>query len=156
MLFRSVDLTEQDIAGLDVGATFDAKLAAAPEVAAVATLDRIDPVAERTTRTRRLHLALVNPPPGFRLGALVEASLAANSAASLSLPRAAIMNVDTSPAVWIVDRATNTAARRPITLGAEFGQRMRVLTGLAVGDEVVLKGVNSLQDGQVVGPRVTP
>jgi membrane fusion protein, multidrug efflux system len=152
----TVDLTEQDIAGLDVGATFDAKLAAAPEIKAVATLDRIDPVAERATRTRRLHLTLFDPPPGFRLGALVEVSLAATSVASLSLPRTAIMNVDTSPAVWIIDRATNTVARRPITLGAAFGARMRVLAGLAVGDEVVLKGINSLQDGQVVGPRVMP
>ncbi len=39
-----VDLTEQDIAGLDPGSTFDARLAATAEVTATATLDRIDPV----------------------------------------------------------------------------------------------------------------
>ena len=40
-----VDLTEQDIAGLNPGSTFDARLAAAAEVTGTATLVRIDPVA---------------------------------------------------------------------------------------------------------------
>jgi RND family efflux transporter MFP subunit len=150
------DLTEQDIAGLDVGATFNARLAAASEVTAVATLYRIDPVAERTTRTRRLHLTLNDPPSGFRLGALAQVSLTASSAVSLSIPRSAILNIETSPSVWIIDRATNTVSPRQIALGAEFGTRVRIVDGLSAGDEVVLKGIHSLKDGQTVGPRVMP
>lgn len=151
-----MDLTEQDIAGLEPGAPFLAVLAANPGVTAAATLSRIDPIAERSTRTRRLHLTLSAPPTSFRLGALVRVSAAATSGTDASIALGAVLDPGTDPAVWRVDRTTNTVARTPVTLGETFGQRVRVTRGLDTGDEVVIKGIHSLQDGQIVGPRVTP
>lgn len=151
-----IDLTEQDVANLDIGATFTAELIALPDMQAKAVLSRIDPVADRSTRTRRLHLSL-DPAAddSFRLGALAMVTPDTQADSALSLPRSAILTPDTAPQIWVVDRSTNTVHARPVTLGAAFGDRIRITQGLLAGDEVVLKGINSLTDGQTVGPQVT-
>lgn len=147
----TMDLSEQDLATLSIGMGFDVALAVNPAVTAKATLTRLDPVAERTTRTRRVHLALIDAPPGFRFGALVQLQPQAGVDASVSLPITAVLHPDSAPEVWVVDRSNNTVSRRGIMLGAQFGSRVRVTGGLTEGDEVVLKGIHSLEDGQIVG-----
>ena len=69
---------------------FHARLEAAPEIDANATLRVIDPVADPATRTRRLHLTLaVDAPDAFRLGALALVEPVAETHARTSLPATA-------------------------------------------------------------------
>lgn len=147
----TMDLSEQDLAALSIGMLFDVALAVNPTVTATAELTRLDPVAERTTRTRRVHLALIDAAPGFRFGALVRLYPQASPDASVSLPISAVLQPENAPEVWLVDRASHTVSRRSVTLGEQFGARVRITGGLSNGDEVVLKGIHSLEDGQTVG-----
>lgn len=151
-----IDVTERDLARLGAGTPFDVALIAQPDLTARATLNRIDPEADRSTRTRRVHLALADPPGGFRLGALVRVRPARDAASGVSLPFAAVLTPADAAAVWVVDRATDTVARRAVTLGARLGEQIQITDGLAPGEEVVLKGIHSLEDGQTVGPQVQP
>ena len=150
----TIDLTEQSVASPSVGTLFDAILVANPEIKTQVGLTRIDPVAAASTRTRRAHLALTNPPVGFRLGTLVRMVPTASADITLSLDVATILDANGAPAVWVVDRATNTVHRTAIELGETFGSRVRVTSGLSKNDEVVTKGISSLEDGQLVGPRI--
>lgn len=147
-----IDMTEAAVAGLDETTPFTVTLLANSAVSAQARLRRIDPVAVASTRTRLVHLTLQDPPDGFRLGALVQVRLAGNSAQRVSLDASAILDADGAASVWVVDRTTNTVSRRPVTLGEAFGTQVRIDDGLAAGEEVVLKGIHSLQEGQRVGP----
>ncbi len=149
-----IDLGEQDVAAVAPGTNFAAVLVANPTVTARATLTRIDPVAERATRTRRLHLTLDAPPDAFRLGALARVSPATGPEAGVVLPRGAILEEAGAPAVWVVDRSDDSVRRVPVTLGMEVASFVVVASGLADGSEVVVKGIHSLKDGQIVGPRV--
>lgn len=149
-----IDLTEQDVAALAPGTNFVVDLVANPAVTATAILDRIDPVAERATRTRRLHLTLADPPETFRLGALARVAPAAGPDAGVVLPAAALMEDGGTSSVWIVDRGEDTVRKVPVTLGAAMADFVVVSAGLEAGSEVVVKGVHSLQEGQAVGPRV--
>ena len=151
----TIDVTEQDAADLDIGTLFDARLAANTDVTAHATLTRIDPVAATSTRTRRVHLTLSEPPVAFRLGALVRVVPAASAEIGVSLDRSAILDPEGAATVWVVDRTTNAVQRVPVELGKAFGSRVRIVDGLAAGDEVIIKGINSLEDGQIVGPNVS-
>ncbi|MGB5066633.1 MAG: efflux RND transporter periplasmic adaptor subunit, partial [Albidovulum sp.] len=151
-----IDLAEADLAALDIGAEFTATLAASPTIGASAVLTRIDPVADRDTRTRRLHLTLTNPPGGFRLGALTRVSPAISPDAGVAIDLGAVLGADSAAAVWVVDRATDRVSLTPVQLGDRYGGQVRVTKGLHAGDEVVVKGIHSLQEGQTVGPRVTP
>ena len=149
-----IDLTEADVASIEADTVFKATLAANPGISARAILTRIDPVAERATRTRRLHLTLEDAPPAFRLGALVRVSPAAGAEAGVVLPEGAILGDGGAPAVWIVDRGQNSVQRTEVALGASSGGYVLITDGVAAGDEVVTKGIHSLKDGQIVGPRV--
>lgn len=51
--------------------------------------------------------------------------------------------------VWTVTK-DKTSQMVPVTLGAILGKSQHVLTGLAVGDEVVVKGTTSLRGGKQV------
>ncbi|MEF9603672.1 efflux RND transporter periplasmic adaptor subunit, partial [Paracoccus sp. PXZ] len=61
--------------------------------------------------------------------------------------------------VWVVSRDGDqgTVARRRIeTLGPPIAGRLTVASGLAPGEEVVIRGIHSLTEGQSVGRSVTP
>jgi len=53
----------------------------------------------------------------------------------------------------VVERPANTVSRVPVTLGRTLGARVEILDGLKNGDEVVIKGIHSLEPGQSVAPR---
>ncbi|WP_413869059.1 efflux RND transporter periplasmic adaptor subunit, partial [Albidovulum sp.] len=150
-----IDLTEQDVAAYPAGTRFAAHLVVNPEVSAPALLNRIDPVAYSATRTRAAHLTLQSPPAAFRLGALVRVTPAARGDAGVALPLAAVLDAAAAAAVWVVDRSDGRVHRRRVRLGPEVGGFVVIAAGLAAGDEVVTKGIHSLDDGQAVGPRVT-
>ncbi|SIR06668.1 RND family efflux transporter, MFP subunit [Paracoccus thiocyanatus] len=123
-----------------------------------ATVSQIEPVADAATRTRRIHLALEQD-ADLRLGALVRARPAGAAAARLVLPQAAVLERDGAELVWVVsrdgDRAT-VALRRVQTAGPAPGGRLTIASGLAEGEEVVIRGIHSLTEGQIVGASVTP
>lgn len=149
-----IDLSEEDAAAARAGQEFVARLVANGAVSARAILDRIDPVAERSTRTRRAHLILQAPPAAFRLGALANVTPVVGESSSIVLPMGAVLGADAAPAVWVVDRTTGSVSRIPVTLGLRFRDFVLVTSGLSPGDEVVTRGIHSLQDGQLVGRRI--
>lgn len=150
-----IDLSEEDAAAAWAGQEFVARLVANGAVTARAILDRIDPVAERNTRTRRAHLVLQAPPTPFRLGALANVTPVVGEKSSIVLPMGAVLDPDAAPFVWVVDRGADSVRRVPVTLGVRFRDLALVTSGLKPGDEVVTRGIHSLQDGQIVGPRIT-
>lgn len=152
-----IDLPESALAGLPDDAVFTVWQRTDPDRQVRAVLDRIDPVADAATRTRRLYLTLPPDAP-FRLGGLVRARLGTAAEPALMVSGAAIFQRDGAPHVWRVRRegeAAHVEAVR-ITPGGDFHGRVLVGAGLEPGDEVVIRGVNSLADGQPVGPRVQP
>ena len=59
-----IDLPEQALVGLAPGADFTVWHRSDPQVEIAAALDRVDPIADSATRTRRLYLTL--PPRATR------------------------------------------------------------------------------------------
>tara|TARA_R110002020_G_scaffold192228_7_gene392370 strand:+ start:7800 stop:8855 length:1056 start_codon:yes stop_codon:yes gene_type:complete len=147
-----IDVSEADAALRAPGDRFTATLLASQAIIADAVLRRIDPVAEQTTRTYRLHLSLENEPAEFRLGALARVLPASGQNKDIVLPRSALLD---PPAVWVVDRTTNKVSLKPVKLAGTAGEFAVVSSGLTAGQEVILKGIHSLEEGQAVGPRVS-
>lgn len=152
-----IDLPESALEGLPEEAVFTVWQRTDPTRQVPAVLDRIDPIADAATRTRRLYLTLPPDSP-FRLGALVRARLGTASKPALILSDAAIFRRDGVPHVWRVLRQGDQARVEavPVRPAAAFHGGVLVEEGLKPGDEVVIRGVNSLADGQPVGPRVRP
>ncbi|WP_422371549.1 efflux RND transporter periplasmic adaptor subunit [Hoeflea sp.] len=147
-----IDVSDEDAGLLSMGDRFSIRLLANETVEAEAVLTRIDPVAERSTRTQRLHLALDDPSSAFRLGALARVEPARGTDKRIAIPASALLD---PPAVWVVDRTGNTVDRRSVTVEETNDALAIIASGLKAGDEVIIKGVNSLEQGQVVGQRVS-
>ncbi|MFC3527804.1 efflux RND transporter periplasmic adaptor subunit [Paracoccus mangrovi] len=124
-----------------------------------ATISQIEPVADAATRTRRIHLAMVND-NSFRLGALIRARPARSRVERwISVPQSAIVRPGDKQKIWIVTRdgAEGTVALRDITAaGPALNGWVVVTSGLASGDEVIIRGIHSLKEGQRVGQSVVP
>ncbi|WP_420407323.1 efflux RND transporter periplasmic adaptor subunit [Hoeflea sp.] len=147
-----IDVSDEDAGLLARGDRFSVRLLANESVTAEAVLTRIDPVAERNTRTQRLHLALDDPSAAFRLGALARVEPARGSEKKIAVPVSALLD---PPAVWVVNRTDNTVERRPVSVEESNDAIAIIESGLEAGDEVIIKGVHSLEQDQVVGPRVS-
>ncbi|ATG48107.1 efflux transporter periplasmic adaptor subunit [Celeribacter ethanolicus] len=123
-----------------------------------ATLSVIEPVAETSLETRRLRLTLDNPPEDYRIGTLITATYDSNAAPVMTLPQTAIAGTDEAPGVWRVEEAGDDAGRTvhfvPVTVGRSIGTRVVIASGLTEGDEIVVRGVHALAEGQKVGERL--
>ena len=152
-----IDLPESALLGLEEDAVFTVWHRNEPQTQVPAVLDRIDPVADSATRTRRLHLRLP-PEAGFRLGSLVRARFGSVDDPSLSLPSEALVTVDDESFVWRVRRDGDTAHVEQVAVQAAtpFQGRVSITSGLTAGDEIVIRGVKSLTQDQAVGRRLTP
>lgn len=152
-----IDLPESALASLPTDASFTVWQRTDPHNAVAATLDRVDPMADTATRTRRLYLTLPVDAP-FRLGALIRARLGTESQPVLTLPAAAVLEDDSGAYVWRVKRQQDSATveKVEITHTPLFQGRLSVESGIEPGDEIVIRGIHSLSEGQHVGRRVEP
>lgn len=147
-----IDVSEAEVGLQKLGDRFVASLMASESIQADVLLTRIDPVAEKATRTYRLHLSIEDAPQAFRLGSLVRVSPAVGKQANIILPRSALLEPS---GVWVVDRTSNSVSLRPVEVSGVSADFVVVSSGLSTGDEVVVKGIHSLEEGQAVGPRVS-
>lgn len=152
-----IDLPEAALSGIMPGDEFTVWQRSDPGVGVPAVLDRIETQADAATRTRRLYLTLPEDAP-YRLGSLIRARLGGVDRVAISVPEQALFMKNGIPHVWIVDRNDDGAivTARPVMRGGTFEGRVRVSQGLRIGDEVVIRGAGSLQEGQAVGRRESP
>lgn len=164
-LEATIDLTETQLQGIARGTECLIWRDRETEEPVRGHVNRISPVADRQTRTRRVYITLPSG-SGFRLGSLIRVRRAADASDALTVPVEALVarpSGDNDSAVWVVRRTGPDAATvtlQPVVTGGQAGgqmaARVEVTQGLAAGDEVVIRGVNSLTEGQQVGRRVNP
>lgn len=114
----------------------------------------IEPVADATTRRRNVHVSLEGISRLVRIGSLVNVVLALPDEPILSLPVVALRQVQGKPMVWRIAPDTRKAEAVPVVLGVQIGNRVVIAGGLAAGDEVLVRGVNSVTEGETLGNRV--
>lgn len=109
----------------------------------------ISPMADPVTRTYKVRISLLNPPPEIKLGMTAAVTLLGSDAQqTVTIPLAAIYQNGDTPAVWVV--TGNTITLRPIKIG-QFGDgTIQVLEGLQQGDRIITAGVHKLKEGQKV------
>lgn len=144
-----VDIPDQMAASLKIGTEFDVAMQSLPTLRAMGHVREIAPQADASTRTRRVRLALDNPPDSLRLGTTVTATPATPAEAEIDLPLTALLEKDGKSFVWVVDPAASTVSLRDVEVKARDGSTFTA-GGLDPGLRVVTAGVNSLTEGQKV------
>lgn len=121
-----------------------------PNVTAVGRVREVAPQADPVTRTFRVRVGLDNPPPAMRLGSTVVGRVRLDNDLVIDIPASALTAVNSQPAVWIVDPATQTVSLRNIEVRSFSQARVAVDSGLSPGEVVVTAGVQALHPGQKV------
>jgi RND family efflux transporter MFP subunit len=143
-----IDAPDNAAATLKIGDGFKVAAQLDPDVRVPGKVREIAPQADSATRTRRVKIALDNPPDSFRLGSTITAYPSAGVRKAVLLPASAILTRDGKTLVWIV--ADDKVATRAVTLAPGPVNPVEVTQGLDPDMQVVTAGVHSLTEGQQV------
>jgi RND family efflux transporter MFP subunit len=128
----------------------DVYLADNPKIGTTGRVREVSPQADPATRTHQVKVGLIDPPETMFLGATVVGRISLNAELLIELPAMALMESEGRPAVWVVDKATETVSLRPIEVARYEANAVIVAMGLQNGDIVVTAGVQTLRPGQKV------
>lgn len=122
---------------------------ALPNVAVEGKVREIAPMADPVTRTFKVRISLINPPPEIKLGMTAAVTVAnGDLQQTINIPLAAIYQSGDSPAVWVIEDDVLTL--RPVKTGNFGNGTIQVLSGLSQGERIVTAGVHKLRQGQKV------
>jgi len=122
---------------------------ALPTVTVDGKIREIAPMADQITRTFKVRISLINPPPDIKLGMTAAIHVTDGYAQpTVNIPLAAVYQDGNTPAVWMVK--DNVITLHPITTGSFGNGTIEVLSGLKPGDCIVTAGVHKLKEGQKV------
>jgi multidrug efflux pump subunit AcrA (membrane-fusion protein) len=110
-----------------------------------AVVTEIVPAIDPASRTFTVKADL--PAGRARSGQSGKVRFAAGKGTVLAVPKRAITRAGGSDGVYTVGALDNVARLSMITLGAEFDDRVEVLSGIEDGDRVALSPIDKLSDG---------
>jgi len=110
-----------------------------------AAVTEIDPAIDPATRTFTVKADL--PAGRARSGQSGKVRFAAGKGTVLAVPKRAITHAGGTDGVFTVGAQDNVARLSVITLGAEFDDRVEVLSGIEDGARVALSPLDKLSDG---------
>lgn len=114
-------------------------------------LRAILPTEFSATHTRPVLFDLVDAESGVAVGQSVTLDLPVSEARDVVVvPKDALIQSGGGWSVFV--NADGTAAPRPVEIGAAIGGAYEVLSGLAPGEEVVVRGNERLRPGQEIAP----
>jgi multidrug efflux system membrane fusion protein len=123
----------------------------------VGRLDTTDNVIDLTTGTVKLRAIFDNADESLFPNQFVNVRLLADTVKdAVVIPVAAIQRGQPGTFVYLA-KADDTVEIRVVELGATDGEKVAILKGLQVGDQVVIDGVDRLRDGaKIRKPTPTP
>ena len=121
-----------------------------PSVTTVGRVREVAPQADPITRTFQVKVGLTDPPAAMRLGSTVNGVVRLESDKVIAIPASALTELNSRPAVWIVDPAKLTVSLRNIEMLRFDPGTVVVAHGLDTGDIVVTAGVQALHPGQTI------
>ncbi len=145
-------LPESRIASVTTGTPARIALWSAPDRHYVGSIREIAPDSDGS-RTYRARVALSDADDSVQLGMTARVELAAEGdAGTLTVPLTAIHGDAGSPALWLVDPATDQVRLTPVQVASWREDVAEISAGLAPEAWLVAVGVHKLHEGQRVRP----
>ncbi|MHA7833744.1 MAG: efflux RND transporter periplasmic adaptor subunit [Algiphilus sp.] len=133
---------------LQPGLPIRATTAGLPDRIYEGSLDSLDNEVDPVTRTITARALIDNNGRALRPGMLLEIELLAEQRANPAVPEAALMPRGDAQFVFVI--SDNIAEQREVQLGMRTPGWAEILEGLAVGEQVVIRGAQGLSDGSAV------
>lgn len=143
----SARIPERYVGVLKTGLKAAISLEAYPGVSFVATVTRVSPVVDSTSRTKEIRLSFDRADPRINAGMYARVRLNTTSYPDrLTVSENAIQSDSTGDYAFVVG-ADNAVLRRKVDTGVTVDGVVEVKSGLEEGDMVVVEGASVLTDG---------
>jgi membrane fusion protein (multidrug efflux system) len=146
-------VTSTEAAGLEPGTPAPVVLAELGGVAVEAEIHSVGRVADPASGTYTIELWLDSPDGLLREGMVAQVRLPMEAERrNPVVPRAALIRREGGVAVFVVDQngGEPRAVVRPVRMGRSNAEKVELLEGVSVGEEVVVDGLFALRDGAPV------
>jgi RND family efflux transporter MFP subunit len=146
-------VTGTEAAGLEPGTPALVALEELGGTAVEAEIHSVGRIADPASGTYDVELWLDSPDGLLREGMVAQVRLPVEAGQrNPVVPRAALVRSETGTAVFVVDRSGGAprAVARSVRIGRSNGDKVEVLEGVSVGEEVVIDGLFALRDGAPV------
>jgi len=139
---------ENEVSGLRIGATAKVTISALDKTFE-GQITEVGAQADATSRSFTVKIKINNKERLIRPGMVAEARIAAKAQKSIiQLP---LENIISDPGnqnfVYLADKTGQKAFKRKVTLGKMESNRIEILSGLSIGDQVIVSGQSKLSDG---------
>ncbi len=142
-----VNVPEQEMAHLKVGASVKVASAAFPGETFAGKIREVSPSVDPQTRQIKAKIDLGKGGP-LKVGMFVSGTIQTQSRKSLLVPTAAIQNDGIQAFVYLEE--SGKAKRVDVQTGIRNGAQVEVLEGLSVGAPIVIEGGAFLKDGSAI------
>lgn len=119
-------------------------------IKAAGRIREVAPQADSATRTFQVKVGIIDPPEALRLGSTVTGRIRLAAPDGVEVPATALSQSNGRPAVWVVDRRSQTVSLRNINVERYEAASALIAQGLDTGDVVVTAGVQTLRPNQKV------
>lgn len=147
-LIVRLSVPEQEAVHLSLGMQATVELDAYPGRRFTARISRLYPSLDNRTRSRVAEITIVDAPqllPGmFARIRVVRETIAG----AITVPAYSLITTADSTVAFIVQ--DGKAVRRKVETGVEINGRVRIVSGLAEGDRLIIAGQEKLKDGAAV------
>ena len=148
-----VPMTDSEAARLSVGMPAKVMLSAVSKTPLDALVSEKDGRADERTGTFEVSFSL---PASDRLRSgqlgMVEVQVARETSATFAIPASSIFGVRTGEGLVFVVDGKNRVKQRNVEIGKLTDKNLEILGGLAAGEVIVTRGVEKLQNGDLIKP----
>jgi len=138
-LWAIADVFERDLNGIKDGAEVDIELASRTEPLKGHVMS-VGSALTGSTRTAPVYIALDTQSTDIRAGMFARAAIKGPAGEMIFLPSEAVLVKDGKTFLVYVKVGEDTFAARHVKIGRSVGGQIAILSGLKVGDVVVVKG----------------
>ena len=153
-LYVDIQVSESYLESVTPGMPVSLKLGGTSDQSFDGTVSKVVPVTDPTARTFLVRVAATGENGAMRPGMSANASLALETGYSrVTVPRDAILRYSDGRSIaWVISTVDGIARadERLVQTGLSFEGRVEIVSGIEVGERVVVAGNESLRDDQIV------
>ncbi len=109
----------------------------------------VAPAADPMSRTAPVKINIPSG-PDLRVGQFARIGLRGREESTLMIASSAVLAKGQMDMVFVLEPSTKTARMRLVKTGVKYDAKVEVLSGLQPGEQIVVAGVELLQDGQPI------
>ncbi|MBQ9539480.1 MAG: efflux RND transporter periplasmic adaptor subunit [Treponema sp.] len=147
----TASIPERNVASLKKGLKADITLEAYPGQVFKATVVRLSPVVDSTSRTKSVTLEFDKKDGRINAGMFATVKLYTDVYdGSPVIPETAVLEKSGTKYIYVVNSDGTTVNQRTITLGHSVDGYVQVKEGVSIGEKMIIEGMNSLGIGSSI------